>query len=91
MKKAKPLSREFLLKRGYCCNNGCLNCPYMKPPKTKEDLIDAVLQQIKVDVHCDDCTPIEELLKFCSIESLLSYLPEEDWKPFKHLKDDTNK
>jgi hypothetical protein len=23
-----PLSREFLLKRGYCCNNGCKNCPY---------------------------------------------------------------
>lgn len=24
----KPLSREFLLKRGYCCKNGCVNCPY---------------------------------------------------------------
>tara|TARA_Y100001938_G_scaffold138387_1_gene203793 strand:+ start:95 stop:514 length:420 start_codon:yes stop_codon:yes gene_type:complete len=24
----KPLSREFLLKRGYCCNSGCINCPY---------------------------------------------------------------
>jgi len=24
----KPLSREFLLNRGYCCNNGCKNCPY---------------------------------------------------------------
>lgn len=23
-----PLSREFLLARGYCCNLGCLNCPY---------------------------------------------------------------
>lgn len=22
------LSREFLLKRGYCCNNRCRNCPY---------------------------------------------------------------
>ncbi len=28
--KKKPLSREFLLKRGFCCNNGCVNCPYMK-------------------------------------------------------------
>lgn len=28
MKKPKPLSREFLLKRGFCCHNGCLNCPY---------------------------------------------------------------
>ena len=26
--KHKPLSREFLLKRGYCCNNNCKNCPY---------------------------------------------------------------
>jgi len=23
-----PLSREFLLNRGYCCNSGCSNCPY---------------------------------------------------------------
>lgn len=28
MRNLKPLSREFLLKRGFCCNNGCLNCPY---------------------------------------------------------------
>ncbi len=23
----KPLSRELLLERGYCCDNGCTNCP----------------------------------------------------------------
>jgi hypothetical protein len=23
-----PLSREFLIKRGYCCKSGCKNCPY---------------------------------------------------------------
>lgn len=22
------LTRHFLLKRGYCCNNGCRHCPY---------------------------------------------------------------
>ena len=22
------LTREFLIKRGYCCDNGCRNCPY---------------------------------------------------------------
>lgn len=22
------LSREYLLNRGFCCNNGCHNCPY---------------------------------------------------------------
>lgn len=21
-------TKEFLLKRGYCCGNGCRNCPY---------------------------------------------------------------
>lgn len=24
----KPLSRQFLLDRGYCCDTGCTNCPY---------------------------------------------------------------
>lgn len=24
----KPLSRNFLLQRGFCCHNGCTNCPY---------------------------------------------------------------
>jgi hypothetical protein len=24
----KPLTRDFLLSRGYCCGMGCLNCPY---------------------------------------------------------------
>ena len=26
----KPLSREFLIKQGSCCNNNCINCPYKK-------------------------------------------------------------
>lgn len=32
--KDGALSREFLLHRGYCCQNGCRNCPYgfRKPP-----------------------------------------------------------
>ena len=25
-----PLSRDFLLKRGSCCNSNCINCPYNK-------------------------------------------------------------
>lgn len=24
------LTAHFLLKRGYCCNNGCRHCPYSK-------------------------------------------------------------
>ena len=30
MVKYRPLTRKYLLDRGYCCNNGCLNCPYKK-------------------------------------------------------------
>ena len=24
----EPLSAAYLLERGYCCGNGCKNCPY---------------------------------------------------------------
>lgn len=27
------LTAHFLLKRGYCCGNGCRNCPYPKGEK----------------------------------------------------------
>jgi hypothetical protein len=26
---------EFLLKRGYCCNSKCRNCPYKVQPQEK--------------------------------------------------------
>lgn len=29
------LTARFLLKRGYCCDNGCRHCPYPKEEKTK--------------------------------------------------------
>jgi|688.fasta_scaffold152730_4 hypothetical protein len=32
----KPLSKEFLLNRGFCCNNGCLNCPYKTKPMANQ-------------------------------------------------------
>ena len=41
--KYKPLSREFLLKRGYCCDNGCKNCPYKT---TKMDKVKNYLYNI---------------------------------------------
>lgn len=34
----KPLSREFLLKRGYCCNHGCKNCPYKQKIIKKQNI-----------------------------------------------------
>ena len=35
----KPLSREFLLNRGYCCKNNCLNCPW------KENIVNKPLSR----------------------------------------------
>jgi Family of unknown function (DUF5522) len=29
------LTSLFLLKRGYCCANGCSNCPYNPPHEIK--------------------------------------------------------
>ena len=36
----KPLDREFLLSRGYCCHSGCQNCPYEDEvdPSTPQEL-----------------------------------------------------
>jgi hypothetical protein len=31
------LSRAFLLARGYCCGNGCRNCPYGNAGKPVRD------------------------------------------------------
>ncbi len=31
------LSRAFLLARGFCCTNGCKNCPYGFDPTLKEE------------------------------------------------------
>ena len=47
----KPLTKEFLLKRGYCCKSGCKNCPYnyKRKQNTKKYLtmkeIDQMLKQ----------------------------------------------
>jgi phenylpyruvate tautomerase PptA (4-oxalocrotonate tautomerase family) len=59
----------------------------MKSPKTKQDLIDKVTEQIESDLHCGFKEAIEELLTFVPVVNLIEYLPEEDWKQFKHLRD----
>jgi hypothetical protein len=59
----------------------------MKSPKSKEDLIETVLEQIKVDIDCHEYEAIEELIRSIPIENLIAYLPAEDWKQFKHLRD----
>lgn len=59
----------------------------MKSPKNKEDLIEIVFQQIRTDINCGDYTALEVFLNRVSIEDLINYLPAEDWKQFKHLRD----
>jgi hypothetical protein len=61
----------------------------MKQLKSKQDLIDTVLEQIKLDVHTGDLLALDELLGFMPNVNLIEYLPEEDWKQFKHLRNDT--
>jgi hypothetical protein len=34
-----PLSKEFLLSRGYCCSNGCQNCPYTRYDFIKQRIL----------------------------------------------------
>ena len=40
----KIFTREFLLRRGYCCQSGCTNCPYEElkeiDPDTPQELKD---------------------------------------------------
>ena len=33
----EPLSKELLLERGHCCDNGCKNCPYKEQSQVNTD------------------------------------------------------
>lgn len=57
----------------------------MKSLKNRDHLIRAVLEQIKLDVHCGTVEIIGELIHVIPTEKLIAYLPEEDGKDFKHL------
>lgn len=44
----------------------------------EDELIDAVIEQIKEDIASDDVTALDELLRNVDVKILLSYLPERD-------------
>jgi hypothetical protein len=46
----------FLLNRGYCCNNGCRNCPYNNNLNMKKDLYmkDSPKQALREVIKQDD-------------------------------------
>lgn len=46
-----------------------------------QELIDAVIEQIKTDVLGKDMTAIEELLCALPVEKLIGFLPEEFCRP----------
>ena len=54
--------------------------------KSKKELIDAVVEAIKIDIECCYTEAIEELLTFLPIENLIEFLPEELWKNYQHLR-----
>jgi len=51
----------------------------------QQDLIDAVINQIRYDISFGDETAIDELLGFVPVENLIGYLPEEDAEKFSIL------
>ena len=57
----------------------------MSEEELKQQLIDTVIESIKVDMLCEDYTAIDELLNFTPIENLIGFLPEEDWEKYKSL------
>jgi hypothetical protein len=51
----------------------------------EQDLLDAVINQIKYDISSGDETAIDELLGFVPVENLIGYLPEDNWEKFTTL------
>ncbi len=43
---------DYLLKRGYCCGNGCLHCPYdyknVKDPEKRNSLLNKRLHSLNI-------------------------------------------
>ena len=47
-----------------------------------EKLIDAVVEQITIDVRGGDYTAIEELVWYLPKDKLIKFLPEEKWDQY---------
>ena len=55
--------------------------------KTKQDLVDRLIEQIKTDIAQGDVTVLDEILMNCNTKLLIDSLPEEEWNDFKELKE----
>lgn len=49
-----------------------------KKSKKKDEIVNKVLEQVKIDVEMQDLTAISELLSTCTVKNLESYLPEQE-------------
>ena len=87
----KPLSREFLLKRGYCCNSGCTNCPYKEKdmekkeykPKSKryEDLAVGAESQLAAALEAASASRVNKPKIVDTLEATESPVPEKVESP----------
>ena len=50
--------------------------------KTKQNLVDRVIEVIKSDINSGDVTALDGLLLNTDVSSLVRYLPEEEWKNY---------
>jgi hypothetical protein len=57
----------------------------MQDKELYQELLDEVMYNIHQDLSMRDVEALEELLKFCPIQNLIGYLPEEDSEKFKPL------
>jgi len=51
--------------------------------KTKQEIVDAVIDDLKKGFEYGDYTVLEELLFFIPRKNLIQALPEEQWSEFK--------
>ena len=52
-------------------------------PKGKQEIVDAVIEKLKLDFEVSDYTVLDELLSLIPKAELICSLPEEDWVNFK--------
>lgn len=65
------LSREFLLKRGWCCSNKCTNCPYF--PRHQKGATEVF--KVPDKVNCTPSCTIEDMQNgkcICHLENKMS-------------------
>jgi hypothetical protein len=49
------------------------------------ELIEEVVSQIHYDIESRETEALEELLRFCPIQNLIAYLPEEQQENYEYL------